>query len=184
MDAKTEDGTDAAEQLLVWADDDSQQWSTRIDVALARQLKDAGFDIKDHERFATILSDPYDAADFVVAVHRPQWESRGLTEAEFLDLVTRREHTFSIVLDRTVAGLVDFFHRFRDALRAGVVAKALEAANMGSRAAVAKLNSPKVDQALQAELARVERNFDAKLDALSGETSGGSSESSASVPRT
>ncbi|GAB5404299.1 MAG: hypothetical protein Aurels2KO_25300 [Aureliella sp.] len=171
-------------QLLAWADDDARRWSTRIDVPLATELKEAGFDIKDHERLAKLLADPYDAADFVVAVHRRQWEKQGMSESEFLDLVTRRENTFSIVLDRTVAGLVDFFHRFRDVLRAGVVAKAIEAADMGRLATTRKVNSPKVDQALRAELERNERHVDERLDALiSGETSGGLSENSASTHR-
>lgn len=170
-------------QKLQWTDATGRAWSTRLDVPGAARLKAAGYDLRDHERLAVVLSDPYDAADFVVEYHRPQWQdTHQMTEAEFLELCVATEDSLELVLAATVAGLIDFFRRFGDALRAGVVAKARDAAKLGTAALDAKLASPKVDQAIAAELRRREAAVDAELEAvISG---GGFGESSASSEST
>ncbi len=168
---------------LGWRDANGHLWSTFLDVPAVVRLKAAGYDIKDNDRLAAIFSDSYDAADFAVAVHRPAWESFDLTEAEFLALMTDQPERLTECFDAIVAGLIDFFHRFRDVLRAGVVRKALQAAEISNQAMLQKLSSPKVDDAIHAELTRRMAQVDANLDQIiSGETSGSSLESSDSHP--
>lgn len=168
---------------LGWRDASGRLWPTFLDVPAVVRLKAAGYDIKDNDRLAAIFADSYDAADFAVAVHRPAWEAAELTEADFLALMTDHPERLTECFDAVVAGLIDFFLRFRDVLRAGVVRKAIEAAELANQSMTQKLSSPKVDDAIRAELARRMADVDDNLDQIiSGETSGSSLASSDSPP--
>lgn len=169
---------------LGWTDAGGNWWSTRLDVPAVARLKSEGYDIKDNQRLAAIFDDPYEAADFAAAVHRTQWEERGMSEVEFLVAITDTETRLGEVIAATVEGLIDFFLRFRDALRAGIVKKAVEASLLSSQAIEEKLQSEKVNQALEATLARRSAEVDANLDRIiSGEISGDSLASSESHPQ-
>ena len=169
---------------LNWTDASGRIWPTFLDVPAVVRLRSAGYDLKDNDRLAAIFADSYDAADFAVEVHRPLWTEEGLTEIEFLALMTDTPERLESVITAVVEALIDFFHRFRDVLRASVVRTALQAAYLAETQIRRKLDSPKVDQAIQAEMDRRMADVDDTLDAIiSGEISGSSSGSLEFTPR-
>lgn len=159
--------------VLKWKDAEGRTWSTYFEFFDMVRLKAAGYDIKDHERLAATLEDTYDALDFIVEIHRPQWTERGLDELGFIAVLTDSDERLGVALDRVVEGLIDFFRRLRDVIRAGIVRKAYLAAQLSTAEVLAKMEDPKVDQAITATLNRELAKVDAELErAISGATPG------------
>lgn len=169
---------DEQKDALQWRDKDGQSWSTRVDIPTAQRLRSGGFNFVDHEAFAQKLADPFDAADFAIALHRGQWESRGLQEVEFLELITAEVGTIEQVLEASIAGVTDFLLRNGDSKTAAILRKAWEASKAANIVAVNKLNSSLVDEAITSEINRAADQVDQTLQQMiSGETSIASSES-------
>lgn len=167
---------------LIWTNSKGS-FSTRLDILNARRLKDAGYDLRDAQRLGDLFADPYDAIDFFGAYLRPQWEEAGLAEVDFLELAVETEDSLLRLSDAITAGLLDFFLRCRDERRARIVEKGREAVKQFNAKLLERINSPKVDQALQLNIDNALADIDAKLDAaISGATSTDSSESSESTP--
>ena len=163
---------------LHWIDREERRWSTRVDVPTSIALRDAGYDLADHEAFANKIADPYLAADFAYTLHKKQCEVHGVTEPEFLDLITDEAGRIEEVIDACVEGAADFLSRLGDRQRATIVRKAWTAAQLASERSTEKLSSSKVDDAIEAAMHSAETKFDAAIDQfISGEISTNSSAS-------
>lgn len=159
------------------------EYSCRLDIANSRRLKNAGYDLSNAKQLGELFADPYDALDFFASYLRPLWEEAGLAELDFLELATEDDTSLDRLFDAITAGLLDFFLRCRDERRAKIVRKAREAVARANEKILAKLDDPKVDQAIDGEIARVLDKIDAQLDAaISGETSTDSPANSESTP--
>ena len=149
------------EPELFWVDSENRKWHTYLDVPNARRIRQAGYDFINHDQFSETLLDPYRVLDFVTCFHEPSWRGAlQITEEDFLGLIVDKPGRLEQVIGAVVRGLVDFFRRHRDELRARVMEKAWTAAQDGQAEIAEKLNSEICDQALKVQIAKATNKLD------------------------
>jgi hypothetical protein len=172
--------------MLIWTDAEGRKWSTRLEIPRARELRDLGYDVRDHERLTQVLGDPEQLLDFAVEFFRPQWSAHSdvMDEFAFMVALTATDTTLIDAHSALVAGLTDFFRRCGDAKRVAVLEKLVAAIARETEAMVAKIDSPEVDDAIEASIRQRGEAIDNALAKAvrSGETSTKPAENAESSP--
>lgn len=162
-------------QKTVWTDTQGRVWRAHVSIGTAERLRAEGIDLLDPKQLGTIYQDPFQLVRLNAAIHREQWEELGLSEGDFLALSTDDEYAARESIAAMEAGLADFFHRMRRESLAAVLTAASDAARETDRRQVAKLQTERARQAIDAEIARALKPLDDALEkSIAGNTSGSS----------
>lgn len=160
---------------MQWKDVSGQAWSFRITLADNQRLKNSGFDLFDPQTHERIFADTLSVIEVMAELLRPQWEAAGIDYAGLVDRLTETETTLPESIRALQEGLVDFFRRFGKPALAEVVRKAIAVADRVQQAQMQRATSPKIDELIEAGLARDEQRFDDELarakQQLTGSTS-------------
>lgn len=167
----------------VWTDAAGRTWSTAINVNAIRRARDlAGvnlLEVFDGDLLARLADDPVLLVNTLYAVCKPQADERNLTDEQFGELLVG--DTIELAAAALVQGIADFFPQDRRAVLLRLWAATLRTRTESIRMATAKLDSPLVNQAIDAAIRQASDAIDQRLRSF-GDLSGSSPESSASIP--
>jgi hypothetical protein len=154
--------------MATWSDSAGRDWVVNVTVTTIRRVKELVdvnlLDVFDGKLFARLLTDPVALVESFYAICQPQAEARAVTYEQFVDSMTGDG------LDRAFEALTDalicFFPKGRREilLRLKMTATTTDAAALTM--AVRKIDSPEAMKAREAELAKLEREIDARLRLL------------------
>jgi len=174
-------------QAAFWTDSEGRRWSTAITVGTLKRvtnLVDVNLlDVFDGILIGRLADDPVLLANTLYAVCKPQADERGVDDTAFGELLVG--DTIEAAATALVHGLAGFFPSGRRAALTSLWTKLQRAQTATITMATGKLDSPLMDQAIQAEIRKMEAEIDRQIEqalASSGSTSGSSPESSASTP--
>lgn len=196
------------EATTFWADAAGRTWSTAISVNAIRRAKDlAGvnlLEVFDGDLLPRLADDPVLLVNTLYAVCKPQADERNLTDEAFGELLVG--DTIELAAAALVQGMADFFPQDRRAVLLRLWAATVRTRTEAIRMATAKLDSPLIDQAIDAAIRQASDTIDQRLRSFSletpptdrgtlqrdsaatarqppyGNSSGSSPESSASIP--
>jgi len=151
-----------------WVDDANRTWVAKITLETARKLRDKGFDLLDPEALKNLISDPFVVVEFLIEVHREQFEKLDLSDGDFAELCTANPEVSEAAADALVEGLGNFFERVRRPALAAVVRKTLDATRAVENQATERVmtrGGPAIDKAVRRSL----EQLDAAIDAAGNE---------------
>lgn len=159
--------------MFTFKDTEGRSWDLSLTIGDVKRVKNlVGVDLLDARQgqlLSDLASDPVATVDVLYAIVKPEADARNVSDEQFgaaLDGESVRK-----AIDAFVEALIDFFARFQPAT--GAVLRALWGKLETTQAkaiaiAEEKLGSAKVDQAIEAELARASREADEAIDKLLG----------------
>lgn len=149
-----------------------------------RDLVDVNLlDVFDGVLLTRLADDPVLLANTLYAVCKPQADERGVTDEAFGELLVG--DTIERAAEALVHGIAGFFPSGRRAALTSLWTKLQRAQTETLTMATGKLDSPLMDQAIQAEIQKMATEIDRRIEQAltnSGDTSGNSPGSSASTP--
>jgi hypothetical protein len=171
------------EATTVWTDPAGRTWSTAINVNAIRRARDlAGvnlLEVFDGDLLPRLADDPVLLVNTLFAVCKPQADERSLTDEQFGELLVG--DTIELAAAALVQGIADFFPQDRRAVLLRLWAATVRTRTEAIRMAKDKLDSPLVDQAIDAAIRQASNTIDQRLRSF-GDSFGSSPESSASIP--
>lgn len=141
-----------------------REWQMSLTYGIARQLKAKSsepVDVLEPESFQPALDDLYRRFDLIWELC--QASHPDVTQEQF-DAAIADSETFAVVNAALLAELTDFFHRAGRPELAALIEKVKAASDRIRDVAVAKVNDPKVTQAIDRQLRDAEAAIDAELD--------------------
>lgn len=170
-----------------WTDSEGRRWSTAVTVGTLKRVRDLIdvnlLDVFDGALLARLADDPVLLANTLYAVCKPQADERGVSDEAFGELLVG--DAIEDAAQALVHGIASFFPSGRKAALTSLWTKLKRAQIETLTMATGKLDSPLMDQAIQAEIRKMEAEIDRRIEQAltsSGSTSGSSPESSASIP--
>lgn len=161
--------------LIQWKDKEGRAWSFRLEIADAKRLKEAGFDLGDPKGYQKAFSNPLECIEVIAEAMRPQWEQAELNYEQFVKLITDSVGALQEVQQCFVEGIKDFFLRLGENAMATIVEKALKAAKTTKAAMAARADSQAVEAFIAKAIEKDESDFQKRLAEeeakLFGETS-------------
>ncbi len=165
-------------ESAVWTDREGRRWSVTITVGTLKRVKELVevnlLDVFDGVLLNRLADDPVLLANTLYAVCKPQADERGIDDLAFGELLVG--DTIEAAAQALVLGLSLFFPQQRRAALTSLWAKMNRARSAMLDMATAKLDSPQLEQAIQAEIERTAAEMDRRLAAVlnpSGDGSGG-----------
>lgn len=135
-------------------DGTGREWNVTLNVSVVKRIRDlAGVDLLDTENcVAQIADNPIALADTLYAACKPQADERKVSDEQFGELLAG-----DVIADASNAlleELADFFPTGRRQILQRALGKMRAAETRMTAAAMAKLESPEVDQAIDAAIAK------------------------------
>lgn len=147
-----------------FSDVKGDRWPVAFSVGIARRLKnELDIDINDPKALADAIDDLYKRFDLLWACCAPLAEERGLTVDDFDALISP---AFADASTALVEALQDFFHSSGQVRMVAILSRALAVHARIDSTAVAKLNSPETDAALERVMRQAEADIDRELAKL------------------
>jgi hypothetical protein len=169
--------------VKTFQDNAGQTWSLAINVAAVKRVKDLLridlLSVLDGKLLEELAGDPVKLCDVVYVLCKPEADTKGITDEQFGQAMAgdALEHATTAFLEE----LVSFFPQGRRAVLSRTLAKLRQLESRVLDHVTTTLDSDRIDRAMEAELARVDRDIDARLAAI-GDSSGSLPASSASIP--
>jgi len=170
-----------------WTDSEGREWSTAINVhAIQRARNLVGVnlvDAFDGKLFVQLADDPVLLVNTIYAVCKPQADDRNISDEEFGALLVG--DAIDEAAEALAQGVFDFFPRNRREVLRRLWTKTAKARSAATELATSKLNSPRIDEALEAVMKKTSDEIDRQIDTILsgfGDISGNSPEASASTP--
>lgn len=150
----------------------TQVYSFEFRVSDAQRLKAAGMDMLDPRKYQELYSDIMRQMDLLTEFLKPQLDNFGVTELNFLDIVSSDPGKYNECMEALNSGLRNFFRNLGQESRVKVLDKAIETVTLAEQARAKKLDDPRITQVVLREIQKVENEIDEELNRLiSGETS-------------
>jgi len=173
-------------QTASWTDNEGRRWNTTVTVGTLKRVKDLVdvnlLDVFDGVLLSRLADDPVLLANTLYAVCKPQADERGVDDVAFGELLVG--DTIERAAEALVHGIASFFPQGRRAALTSLWTKLQRAQAATMAMATGKLDSPLMEQAIQAEIQKLAREIDRRIEQAltpSGSTSGSSPASSASI---
>jgi len=170
-----------------WTDSKGQVWSMAINVhAIQRARNLVGvnlIDVFDGKLFVQLSDDPVLLVNTIYAVCKPQADERNVTDEQFGELLVG--DAIDEATDTLVQGVLDFFPTGRREVLKRLWEKTSKARSAATTLATNKLDSSRIDEALEAVMKEASDEIDRQIDTIlnkHGNTSGSLPEASASIP--
>jgi hypothetical protein len=169
--------------MKTFQDNAGRTWSLAINVAAVKRVKDLlGVDlltVLDGKLLEELAGDPVKLCDVVYVLCKPEADAKGISDEQFGQAMAgdALEHATTAFLEE----LVGFFPQGRRTVLSRTLAKLKQLETRVLNHVTTTLEGDRIDRAMEAELARVDRDIDARLAAIGG-SSGNSPASSASTP--
>jgi len=174
-------------QSAFWTDRQDRRWSTAITVGPLKRVRDLVdvnlLDVFDGVLLGRLADDPVLLANTLYAVCKPQADERGVSDEAFGELLVG--DAIEDAAQALVHGIACFFPQGRRAALTSLWTKLKHVQTETLTMATGKLDSPRMDEAIKAEIRKMEAEIDRRIEqalANSGSTSGSSPESSVSTP--
>lgn len=159
--------------MAVFTDSTGEIWQVQFTIATARRLRDSHVvDINDPKALADAIDDLYKRFDLLWACCAAQAESRNINPSEF-DL--RISPTFADANIALNEALADFFRLSGQTRMVALLDRVKSMTLAVDQAAVEKVNSEEVTQALNQVIARARDDVDRELARLTPVTGGNGS---------
>ena len=170
-----------------WKDSEGNVWSMAINVhAIQRARNLVGVnlvDVFDGKLFVQLSDDPVLLVNTIYAVCKPLADERGMTDEQFGAVLVG--DAIDEAAAALVQGILDFFPSGRREVLKRLWEKTTKARSAATTLATSKLDSARIDEALEAVMKEAGEEMDRQIDAILskyGDESGNLPESSVSTP--
>ena len=175
--------TEMTSDAPIWTDAEGRTWSTAVSVNAIRRAKDLVgvnlLEVFDGELLARLADDPVLLVNTLYAVCKPQADQRGVSDEAFGELLVG--DAIEEAAAALVRGIAAFFQQDRRTVLMRLWAATQKTRTEAIRMAMAKLESPLIDQAIKNAIQQSSEEIDRRLRSF-GASSGSSPESSAAIP--
>lgn len=154
--------------MQTFRDAEGRQWQLRLDLSVAKRLRDAGYDLLDEERLGQIAQDIYEIVNTLYLICRRQADELGMGDESFGQMLTT---CYEPAKDAFLEELRLFYMGLGLKAQARIVEAVVEGMKKIEGVIDRQLTTTRLSEMIDRKLAEAEHSIDADLAAQFGEPS-------------